>query len=565
MTNQNPQKYLVCSALPYANGPLHIGHLAGCYIPGDIYARARKMQGHEVLSICGSDEYGAAITIRAMQEGITPQQVVDKYHTVIKNELEAFGIKHDIFSRTTRPFHAERAQDFFTKLLKAGLVERKDEQRLYCTSCSQFLPDRYVVGECPSCAKPGARGDQCEKCGAWFEPEKLINPVCQICKKSKASLKNTSHWYFRLDKLEPKLKAWLESKKDWRANVLGYANQPIKEGLAPRSITRDLSWGVPVPLSEAAGKVLYVWIDAPIGYISATEEWSRNAGKPDDWKRWWEDRSTKLIHFIGKDNIVFHTVVWPALLMGDGRYILPELVAGNEFLNLQGQKISTSRNFAVWAAEPAAFCNPDLFRFYLTAISPESSDADFNWKDFQSQVNGGLADVIGNYANRILTFIQKNYAGVVTPAGYSSIASNVLTPIEECKAAYFKQLEGGFSKGMLDAVMVLGRRLNQLMQELAPWKVRKEDPVKAHQILCDLAHGIKALAVFLAPICPGVSQKIWGQLGMTAALNSVSFDEVTRPLAVGQMIGSEIAPIINKVEDSAIAAQIEKLASISPS
>lgn len=558
------QKFLVCSALPYANGPLHIGHLAGCYVPGDVYARARKMQGHEVLSICGSDEYGAAITIRAMQEKISPAEVVDKYHAVIKNDLESFSISHDVFSRTTRPYHAERAQEFFTNLLNAGLIERKDEQRLFCFSCAQFLPDRYVVGDCPACGKPGARGDQCEKCGAWFEPEKLLKPICQICKKNEASLKNTSHWYFRLDKLEPKLRAWIDSKKDWRPNVLGYANQPLKEGLAARSITRDLSWGVPVPLPEADGKVLYVWIDAPIGYISATEEWSINSGNPDAWRRWWEDKETRLIHFIGKDNIIFHTVVWPALLMGDGRYVLPDLVAGNEFLNLQGQKISTSRNFAVWAAEAAAFCDRDLFRFYLTAISPEGADADFNWKDFQNQVNGGLADVIGNYANRILSFVQKNYESILVPAGYEKIAGNVLDPIEECQRTYYKQLDGGFTKGMLDAVMGLGRRLNQLMQELAPWKVRKENPVKAQEILCDLAHGIKALALFLAPICPGVAQKIWVQLGMDGDVTLQSFEDVRKLMPQGQRIASVIGPIINKIEDDAIDAQIAKLSGVVP-
>lgn len=553
------EKFLVTCALPYANGGLHVGHLAGAYLPGDVYVRYRRLQGHDVHFACGSDEHGAAITILALRENTTPRAIVDKYHEVLKNDLEKCGIEFDIFSRTTHPCHIKRSQEFFLNLRQNGFIEEKSEKRLYCGKCQRFLPDRYVVGECPSCHSQGARGDQCEKCGTWYEPEALINPVCQICRVTSAGLKDTSHWYISLDKLESKLRPWLESKTGWRRNVLGYAFQPLKAELAPRSITRDLDWGVPVPLPEAAGKVLYVWFDAPIGYISASEDWAQRSGQPDKWKEYWEDPGTHLVHFIGKDNIIFHTVVWPAILMGDGRYILPDLVAGNEFLNLEGEKISTSRNYAIWTSDAVSAVGRDLLRFYVTRISPENSDANFTWQDFQSRINGELADVLGNLVNRTLSFLVKNYAGCLVPEKIT-VAQRVQTGIEESLAAYCQHLDNAFSKLALEAIIDLGRLLNVFFQEAEPWKVRKTDALKAHQSLHSVCLGIKAIALMLYPICPGIAQKIWEQLGFRGQLQKEAvLDDCLRPFDPAQKLGDRIEPVVQKVEDSLVAREREKL------
>lgn len=517
------------------------------------------MQGHDVHFVCGSDEHGVPITVRALHEGITPQAVVDKYHEVLKHDLESFNIDLDIFSRTSLECHHKRSQDFFLNLMKNGFIEKKTEKRLYCAKDNQFLPDRYVAGTCPKCASPNARGDQCEKCGAWFEPEDLINPVCQICKETTAVLRETTHWYISLNKLEKQLKAWLESKTHWRKNVLGYAFQPIKAELAPRSITRDMSWGIPVPLEEAKDKVLYVWFDAPIGYISASEDWSIRQGKPDKWREYWEDKNTKLIHFIGKDNIIFHTVVWPSVLMGDGRYILPDLVCGNEFLNLEGEKISTSRNFAIWANDAAKAVDTDLMRFYLTRISPESSDSNFTWKEFQQKVNSELADVIGNLNNRTLSFIHKNFEGQLNGGNFNSCASKIKSAVEKNFKAYCSALEEGFSRTASESVVELARELNVLFQEFAPWKLIKEDREKTAEILTSFVFGIRAVAVMLSPICPNIAGKMLDQLGFDIDLANVQFSTITESIPDKHKISNNIAPIITKIEDDFIEYQISKL------
>lgn len=553
------QKFLVCCALPYTNGPIHLGHLAGAYLPGDIYARYRRMQGHDVHFLCGTDEHGAPITFRAVQEKTTPRAVVDKYHKIIKDSLEACNIQFDVFSRTTHPCHIKRSQEFFTRLNDSGLVEKRTEKRLYCELDKQFLPDRYVVGECPHCHAKGARGDQCEKCGTWYEPEQLIDPICQLCGKTKASLKETSHWYLRLDKLEPQLRAWLESKTHWRKSVLGYAFQPLKAELTARSITRDLDWGVPVPLPEAKDKVLYVWFDAPLGYISASEDWAIRQGQPEKWRDYWEDTSCKLIHFIGKDNIIFHSVVWPAVLMGDGRYILPDLVAGNEFLNLEGEKFSTSRNYAVWLDDALKIVEPDLLRYYITAISPETSDANFSWADYQTKVNSELADIIGNLTNRCLTFLNKHFEGQLTAPGVSTDPA-ISEKIQGTYQRYCTHLDGGFSKMALSEVVDLGRQLNVYFQEAAPWKAVKEDKAKAHRTLLSVCAGIKAVAVLLAPMCPGIAQKIWKQLGFSGEIAAAGLAEaLNSSFPSGQRLSAEISPIVAKVEDEFVAAQRAKL------
>ncbi len=571
--NFTPQKFIVCCALPYANGGQHLGHLAGAYLPGDIFTRYKRMQGHDVHFLCGTDEHGAAITFKALEEKITPRQVVDKYHKIIKDGLTACDIHFDIFSRTTHPCHIKRSQEIFLNLHKKNLLEQKTEMRLHCSSCNQFLPDRYVMGTCPSCKATGARGDQCEKCGVWYEPEALIDPICQLCKKNKAALKETSHWYLKLNELEPKIRSWLESKTEWRKNVLGYAFQPLKSELTSRAITRDLEWGVPVPLPNSDGKVLYVWFDAPIGYISASEDWSIELGKPDHWRTYWEDKNAKLVHFIGKDNIIFHTVVWPAVLMGDERYILPDMVCGNEFLNLEGEKFSTSRNYALWINETLEIVPVDLLRYYLTAISPESSDSNFSWDEYQSKINTELADIIGNLINRTLTFINKNFDGQIGPEN-ATADSSIEKFINETVKEYSSQLDEGYSKFALNAVTDLGRKLNVYFQEQAPWKTRKEDPLKAHNSLYSTCVGIKAVALLLYPICPGIAQRIWTQLGFAESImepimepineliNKVPFSEITNfRFPKGHKASVDIVPIVTKVEDDFITSQKEILKS----
>jgi len=551
------EKFIVCCALPYANGPLHIGHLAGCYVPGDIYARFKRMQGHDVHFLCGTDEHGAAITILAQRENVSAQSVVDKYHTILKEDLESCDIKFDIFSRTTHPCHIKRSQEFFKNCDKAGLIEKKTEKRLYCSHCKKFLPDRYVVGECPNCHDLKARGDQCEKCGSWFEPEALINPICQICGVTKATLKETTHWYLSLNKLEDKLRAWLESKTFWRKNVLGYAFQPLKAELAPRSITRDLDWGVPVPIPEAKDKVLYVWFDAPIGYISASEDWGLRQNKPDLWKTYWEDKNAKLVHFIGKDNIIFHTVVWPAILLGDGRYNLPYLVAGNEFLNLEGEKISTSRNFAIWARDAVKLVGADALRFYLTRISPETSDSNFTWADFQNKVNGELADVLGNLVNRTLSFLNKNFSGQASSG--AAVDQKIESKVAETLKAYTQNLDLGFSKFASDNMVELGRFLNVYFQESAPWKLNKEDPKKAHHCLHSTCFGIKAVLFMLAPICPNFAQRFWEQLGFKDQISTRGFSDALSDFTSDHKISSAVDPVVKKIENEFVAEQKAKL------
>lgn len=556
------EKYLVCCALPYANGPIHLGHLAGAYLPGDIFTRFKRLQGHDVHFVCGSDEHGVAITFRAVQEKISPQEVVDKYHKIIKDSLIDAGIKFDVFSRTTHPCHIKRTQEIFLNLFDKGLIEKKTEQRLFCNHCTQYLPDRYVVGSCPKCKAAGARGDQCEKCGAWYEPEDLIDPICQICKVTKATLKDTTHWYFSLNKLEPQLRAWLETKTDWRKSVLGYAFQPIKEGLAPRAITRDLDWGVPVPLAEAKDKVIYVWFDAPIGYISASEDWAQQIGKPDKWKDYWQDQDCKLVHFIGKDNIIFHTVVWPGILIADGRYILPQLVAGNEFLNLEGEKFSTSRNYAIWLSDVLKIVDADLIRYYLTSIAPENSDANFTWAEFQIKINTELADIVGNLSNRCLSFIQKNYNSSLEITDFK-IDSKITNQINVTTDSYSKFLDQGLTKQALNETINLGRFLNAYFQESAPWKLRKENDLLARQALLNTLVGIKAIAILLSPICPQIASKIWQQLGLGLEIQPKDFDAISQnSFSSPLVIGNKIEPIVTKIEDAWIAEQKLKLSSI---
>jgi methionyl-tRNA synthetase len=401
LTKKEPQKILVTAALPYANGPIHLGHLAGAYLPADIYVRYQRLKGRDVIYICGSDEHGVPITITAEKEGITPQQVVDKYHYTNKESFEKFGMSFDNYSRTSLPLHHQTAQEFFLELYKKGILKEKTTKQLYCENDKMFLADRYVEGICPVCGSPGARGDQCEKCGSWLEQTDLIEPKCKIC-GSTPIIKDTSHWYLPLGDFQKRLEEWISTKTHWKENVKQYVQSWFREGLQDRAVTRDLHWGVKVPIEGVQGKVIYVWFDALLGYISSTKEWAQKIGQPEKWREYWQNPETRLIHFIGKDNIVFHCIVFPAMLMAwndgrDDKFILPDNVPANEFLNLEGKKLSTSRNYAVWLNEYLEKFEPDPLRYALASILPETKDTDFSWREFQARNNNELADILGNF------------------------------------------------------------------------------------------------------------------------------------------------------------------------
>ena len=404
----NHKRILVTSALPYANGPIHLGHLAGAYLPADIFVRYKKLKKQEIVFICGSDEHGVPITILAEKRGLTPQQIVDEFHERNKKAFENFGIDFDNYSRTSLPAHHKTSQQFFLSLHKQGLLTEKTIEQFYCDQCQRFLADRYVEGTCPHCEKPGARGDQCESCGKWIDQTTLIEPVCAICGHT-PELKSTSHWFLKLGDFQDKIADWLDSKTTWKSNVLNFCKGWLSDGLRDRAVTRDLKWGVQVPLEGYEDKVLYVWFDAPIGYISSTVEWAEKIGQPERWKDFWENEDTRLIHFIGKDNIVFHAIVWPAILMGHGEYILPSEIPANEFLNIEGEKLSTSKNYAVWLDEYLEKFKPDPLRYTLATNAPEAKDSDFSWKELQARNNNELADILGNFLNRNLTFLRKHF------------------------------------------------------------------------------------------------------------------------------------------------------------
>ena len=547
----------VTSALPYANGPVHIGHLAGVYVPADIYVRYLRLKKEDVLFIGGSDEHGVPITIRAKKEGITPQDVVDRYHTLIKDSFKEFGISFDVYSRTTSATHRQVASDFFRKLYDKGEFVEKTSMQYYDEEAKQFLADRYITGECPHCHAEGAYGDQCEKCGTSLSPTDLINPKSAIS-GSQPVMKETKHWYLPLDKHEEWLRQWiLEDHKEWRPNVYGQCKSWLDMGLQPRAVSRDLDWGIPVPVEGAEGKVLYVWFDAPIGYISNTKELL-----PDTWETWWKDPETRLVHFIGKDNIVFHCIVFPAMLKAEGSYILPDNVPSNEFLNLEDDKISTSRNWAVWLHEYLVDFpgKQDVLRYVLTANAPETKDNNFTWKDFQARNNNELVAVYGNFVNRALQLTKKYYDGVVPACGE-------LTDYDKETIAEFIGVKGEVEK-LLDVfkfrdaqkeAMNLARIGNKYLADCEPWKVIKTDPERVKTILHISLQLVANLAIAFEPFLPFSSEKLrkmlnmetfeWNQLGNTDLLKA------------GHQLG-EPALLFEKIEDSAIDAQMQRLEDI---
>lgn len=550
------KRILVTSALPYANGPLHLGHLAGAYLTADLYVRYKRLTGAEVAYICGSDEHGVPITIAAEKEGVNPQDIVDRFHEMNKKTFSEFGISFDYYGRTSSNVHHETSQEIFTHLYDKGFFKKKTEQQLYDSKADMFLPDRYVKGTCPNCGFEEAYGDQCENCGTSLSPTELISPLSALSGE-KPELKETEHWYMPLGDIQPKFEKWLNTRENWKPNVMGQVKSWLQDGLADRAATRDLSWGVPVPLDEAKGKVLYVWFDAPIGYISATKEWAIESGKPEDWKNFWQNEDTELYHFIGKDNIVFHCIMFPIVLMEHGDYVMPKNVPANEFLNLEGKKLSTSRGWAVWLHEYLEEFKPDLLRYALGATLPESKDSDFSWKDFQARVNNELAAILGNFVFRSLSFTSKFADGKVPElVNPSDLDLNALKAISDQKEKVTNAYEAFRFKEAIAESINLARVGNKYFTESEPWKTRNSDPQACANALHVSLQICAALSILMEPVLPESMKKLRTQLGLSS---EVSWENIsTDSLEVGTAIDSSEV-LFTKVEDDQINAQIKKL------
>lgn len=557
MTN-NPSRYTLTAALPYANGPVHIGHLAGVYIPADIYARYLRSNKKEVLFVCGSDEHGVPITIRARKEGVEPQKIVDKYHEIIKKAFTDFGISFDIYSRTSSATHAKTASEFFKDLYNKGEFIEKEVEQYYDEQEQQFLADRYITGTCPICGKDDAYGDQCENCGSSLSPTELKNPKSALS-GNKPVLKVTKHWYLPLDKYEPWLKEWIVEghKKDWKTNVYGQCKSWIEQGLLPRAVTRDLDWGVPVPLEEANGKVLYVWFDAPIGYISATKDWATANGK--DWKPYWQDETTQLLHFIGKDNIVFHCIIFPSMLKHHGDYILPDNVPANEFLNLEGEKISTSKNWAVWLHEYLLDFpdKQDVLRYTLCANAPETKDNDFTWKDYQARNNNELVAILGNFINRAMVLIHKYFDGKIPELGeLEEIDKKLIQDLEDAPDYIASSLNQFRFREALSKFMELARAGNKYLADTEPWKLIKEDKKRVGTILNLALQIVANISVLAEPFLPVTSKKI-NDMVKAGDLNWLDAGSANL-LKTGHSLEKPTL-LFEKIEDDKIQQQIDKL------
>ncbi len=546
-------KILVTSALPYANGEIHLGHLAGAYLPADIYVRYQRLKKRDVIYICGTDEHGVPVTISAEKQGKKPRDIVDRYHKSISESFKHFGMTFDNFSRTSLPVHYRLAQDFFSKIYEKGFIYPREIEQFYCVECKRFLPDRYIAGTCPKCGKEGARGDQCEACGHWLEPFQLINPKCQICGKTPEKAR-TKHWYFKLSAFQDKLEAWIGSKQDWKETVLTFVRGWLREGLQDRPITRDLAWGVPVPLEEAKGKVLYVWFDAPIGYVSSTIEWAEKQGKPDKWKDYWYDEKTKLVHFIGKDNIVFHALIWPAMLMAYGDYVLPSDIPANQFLNLEGGKFSTSKDYAIWLPDYLKEFKADSLRYALTRNAPEARDTDFTWRDFQVWHNNELADILGNFINRTLTFAKKYYDSSVPDAGSFGERDNVIFDLLKSAPDKIGNLIERFEfKNGLQEVMRVAQEGNRYFDHEEPWATRKNNPAACAKTINVCMRIVTSLSSLVEPFLPFTAQRIKEMIQYKGG----AWDEIGQA-EYARRIG-EPAILFNKIDDDVIRVQAERL------
>ena len=557
---QDPKRYTITAALPYTNGPIHIGHLAGVYVPSDIYARYLRLQGKDVAFMCGSDEHGVAISMKAKKEGISPQQVIDKYDGIIRQSFLDFGISFDNYSRTSAKIHHDTASEFFKKLYNNGDFIEEITEQLYDAKADQFLADRFVTGTCPKCENPEAYGDQCERCGSTLNATDLINPKSTITGETPI-LKETKHWFLPLDRYQDFLTDWILTghAKDWKANVLGQVKSWLDDGLKPRAVTRDLDWGIDVPVEGAEGKKLYVWFDAPIGYISATKEWAAREGK--EWEPYWKDQDTKLVHFIGKDNIVFHCIIFPAMLKAEGSYILPDNVPANEFLNLEGNKLSTSKNWAVWLHEYLLDFpeKQDVLRYALTANAPETKDNDFTWKDFQARNNNELVAVFGNFINRVVVLTNKYYEGVVPqPNAFSEVDQQTLDELKAYPAVIASSVERYRFREALGELMNVARLGNKYLADEEPWKIVKENPERVQTQMYVALQIAAALSVLAEPFLPFTAAKLKrilkseGQFGWNGIAASSDL------IPSGHTIG-EAELLFAKIEDEEIQKQINKL------
>jgi len=561
----SPKRFTITAALPYTNGPVHIGHLAGVYIPADIYARFQRIQGKDVAFVCGSDEHGVPITLKAKKEGISPQQVVDKYHAIIKKSFEDFGISFNSYSRTSAKVHRDTASEFFKKLYEEGKFIEQTTEQFYDKEANQFLADRFIVGTCPKCGFEESYGDQCENCGTSHNATDLINPKSAIS-GNVPSLKKTKHWFLPLDQYESWLKEWIIDghKKDWKANVYGQCKSWINDGLRPRAVTRDLDWGIPVPIEGAEGKVLYVWFDAPIGYISSTKEWAEREGK--DWEPYWKNEDTKMLHFIGKDNIVFHCIIFPSMLKAEGSFILPDNVPANEFLNLEGNKISTSKNWAVWLHEYLEdFPNQqDVLRYVLTANAPETKDNDFTWSDFQARNNNELVAIFGNFINRVVVLTNKYYDGEVpTPSVLSKSDEAILKELQAFPSVIASSIERYRFREAQAELINVARLGNKYLADEEPWKTIKTDEERTKTVMFVALQIASALSVLCEPFLPFTSEKLrkflcHSELDSASTWKDVSTKQTLLPL--GHHIGKGEL-LFSKIEDSQIQQQLDKLES----
>lgn len=561
--SNSPQRYTITAALPYTNGPIHIGHLAGVYVPADIYARFLRLQGKDVAFVCGSDEHGVAIPMKAKKEGITSQELIDKYHGIIKQSFEDFGVTFDNYSRTSSKIHHETASEFFKKLNEDGKFIEETTEQLYDEEANQFLADRFVTGTCPKCGNPEAYGDQCESCGSSLNATDLINPKSAIT-GAVPTMKETRHWFLPLDQYEDFLREWILKghKKDWKTNVYGQVKSWIDEGLRARAVTRDLDWGIPVPVEGAEGKVLYVWFDAPIGYISSTKEWAAREGK--NWEDYWKKKNTKMVHFIGKDNIVFHCIIFPSMLKAEGSYILPENVPANEFLNLEGKKLSTSKNWAVWLHEYLEdFPNQqDVLRYTLTANAPETKDNDFTWKDFQARNNNELVAIFGNFINRAVVLTHKYYEGVVpTPGAFSEVDEQTLAAVKAYPAVIASSIERYRFREAQGELMNLARLGNKYLADEEPWKVVKTDPERVKTVMFVALQISAALATLSEPFLPFTSEKLKNILNVSDIEEALKWEEVSVKdtlIPAGHTIG-KAELLFSKIEEEQIQKQLDKL------
>lgn len=553
------QKILVTSALPYANGPLHLGHLAGAYLPADIYVRYQRSKGNDVVYICGSDEHGVAITIRAEQDRVTPREIIERFHEMNKRNFARFGMSFDNYSRTSLPIHHETGQEFFLDLYHKGILKKKKDRQFYDEEAGMFLPDRYVEGTCPICKYPEARGDQCEKCGSDLNQTDLIDPRSKVTGKTPI-LRETYHWYFPLGEFQQRLKQYLDRHPDWKENVRNYCYGWIKQGLRDRAVTRDLDWGIRVPLAEATDKVIYVWFEAVLGYISSTKEWAREIGHPERWKDYWQNENCRLIHFIGKDNIVFHAIMFPAILMAKEGYALPDNVPANEYLNLEGGKFSTSRDYAVWLEEYLDKFPPDPLRYCLAAIAPETKDSDFSWKDFQTRNNSELVGILGNFVNRSLTFVEKHFGNrVPEQTQLDDLDRWMLNRIAEAPKRVGDQLERFEVRKALRAFMDVCRDANKYFNDKEPWKTVRADIETCATTLNICIQVSKTVGILMAPFMPFSAKKLWQLLNLEGDVHTQSWSEAGSTLIEAGHVLNQPEILFSKIENKTIEEQITKL------